>query len=407
VLEEVVNAARRAGFAVRVDPGAFIPPCLLSNPGRLANLYALTSGGERRPGHAHVPACAGCVVRDLCPGLPERATAGLAGSLLGMRPVTGERRRRSLTRISSDEEQIARELVTRETHRDLDGTSHAVHTVRVNFRCNQSCGFCFVSTHLPSATEDAITRVIEEAGLARASLALSGGEPTLNPRLPNYVRLARRAGVRDVELQTNAIRLADPALVSELVQAGVDVAFVSLHGSCAEVSDRVTQSPGTFEQTVLGIDRVYESSMGLRLNFVHCALNTHDFTNYVRMVAERWPGVTLTLSVVAPSTDLVPHTREMIPRYSDVRPRMAEGIALARELGLTVTGFESMCAVPLCLLPDEVREYLLLPGIPEGGDRGEFVKVEACEGCSVKAGCWGVRRGYADLYGTTELSPRA
>src|SRR6185436_10708657 len=116
--------------------------------------------------------------------------------------------------------------------------------------CNQSCHFCFVSTHLPAADRSRIESAIGEAGRAGAAIALSGGEPTLNPHLLDYVRLARRANVRSIELQTNAIRLADPELVRSLADAGVDVAFVSLHGSCAEVSDRVTASPGTFARTV-------------------------------------------------------------------------------------------------------------------------------------------------------------
>ena len=43
----------------------------------------------------------------------------------------------------------------------------------------------------------------------------------------------------------------------------------------------------------------------------------------------------------------------------------------ARELGLRVTGFESMCAIPLCLKPDGLGEYEQLSGLAAGLDRGE------------------------------------
>ena len=36
-------------------------------------------------------------------------------------------------------------------------------------------------------------------------------------------------------------------------------------------------------------------------------------------------------------------------------------------------------------------------------DQGEFVRAPACEGCRHRSTCYGVRRGYADLYGTDEL----
>lgn len=403
-VEALLLEARRVDLGVQLDPGGFLPPCSFSSPGRVAGLYALSPGGKSRPGFEHVPGCAACTVRELCPGMPELALA--RGDVTTVRPITEDRTRRRLTLISSEAEQIARELVTHEEHRSLDGSRQAVRTVRVQFRCNQACAFCFVSTHLPKPDDADVLAAIEDAGKAGAALALSGGEPTLSPRLAEYVRFAKVSGVREVELQTNAIRLADPALVQDLEAAGVDVAFVSLHGSTAAVSDAVTGAPGTFDATVRGIDRLVASRIGVRLNFVHCALNTADFPDYVRMVAARWPGMTLTVSVVAPSTDLVPLTRELVPRYSEVKPHLAEGIALARRLGLPVTGFESMCAVPLCLVPEEVREYLLLPEVAAGSDGGgEFVKAGACEQCRVSSRCFGVRKRYAALHGTAELSP--
>jgi hypothetical protein len=67
-------------------------------------------------------------------------------------------------------------------------------------------------------------------------------------------------------------------------------------------------------------------------------------------------------------------------------------------------GFESMCGIPLCLVPDDARPTLLAE-IPEGYDQGEFLHPSACEGCSLRRKCWGVRRGYFELYGAGELAP--
>jgi hypothetical protein len=38
---------------------------------------------------------------------------------------------------------------------------------------------------------------------------------------------------------------------------------------------------------------------------------------------------------------------------------------------------------------------------------GEFVKTDACARCAETHRCFGVRRGYAELYGTGELQPIA
>src|SRR4029079_8158543 len=91
--------------------------------------------------------------------------------------------------------QVARELISRELGRDIDGNTWLVHTIRVQFACNQACEFCFVSTHLPDPPHSAVWTAMDEAAREGAHVALSGGEPTLNPRLPEYLRHARRAGV--------------------------------------------------------------------------------------------------------------------------------------------------------------------------------------------------------------------
>jgi len=64
-------------------------------------------------------------------------------------------------------EQIERELVTREAHRRNDGTSTPAHVVRIGFRCNQACHFCFVSTHLPAPPRARVEAAIDEIAALR------------------------------------------------------------------------------------------------------------------------------------------------------------------------------------------------------------------------------------------------
>jgi hypothetical protein len=62
-----------------------------------------------------------------------------------------------------------------------------------------------------------------------------------------------------------------------------------------------------------------------------------------------------------------------------------------------------MCGLPLCLVPTELTRYLDLSNIPEGFDGGEFVKTATCERCSLVRKCYGIRRGYRELHGDSEL----
>jgi molybdenum cofactor biosynthesis enzyme MoaA len=202
VAAEAAAQARAHGLWVQLSPDSPMPPCVYPPKERPAHLFALTAGGGDRPGFRRAEACGRCAVRDRCPGLPgDYLDRWPAGDLY---PISDDRGRRRLSLISSVEQQIARELVSPNLGWNADGTSYQEQIVRVVFQCNQSCRFCFVSTHLPAAPDAAIREAILDTTRRGLKVVLSGGEPTLSPRLIEYVRLAREHSALPIQLQTNA-----------------------------------------------------------------------------------------------------------------------------------------------------------------------------------------------------------
>lgn len=392
--------ARAAGLPFKLAPDSGPPPCAFPQPSAVSGLYALTPGAAPRADHAHPPPCEACSLRSRCPGVP-RAYLSRDPSF-APRPITEDRVRRRLSLIDTVEEQVRRELAQPSRYTDqVTGEAVEETLVRVNFHCNQSCAFCFVSTHLPPASDEAVREAIESAARAGRRVSLTGGEPTLNPRLLEYVALARAHGPHPVALQTNAVRLADAALTDALVAAGVGWVMVSLHAADAALSDALTEAPGTFDKTLLGLDQLHRhEGVTLVINLVLMARNRDALLPLVRLSASRWPRAILNVSFVFASSDVVPTA--LVPRYGDVLPQLFEALAEARRLGVDVRGFDSMCGVPLCLVPAEARPALLAE-IPDGYDRGEFVHPPACEGCSLRTRCYGLRRSYRDLHGESEL----
>jgi MoaA/NifB/PqqE/SkfB family radical SAM enzyme len=405
-LATLARAAERVGLPVRLAPDAQVPPCLLPREIRGTRAghglaISATRGASARASHRHLAPCSECEVRDRCPGVSERYLARFEAPAL--EPIRGARAKRRLTLAASVPAQIEAELVQPSRARGPSGEAIRDAIVRVVFHCNQACRFCFVSTHLPEAGTERVERAIREAAARGERIVLSGGEPTLSPDLLSHVRLARSLSREHVTLQTNAIRCADRAFALALREAGLDEATVSLHGATAATSDAITEAPGTFDKTVLGIDALRDAGVAVTLNFVICGRNAHELPAYVELVASRWPEVPVNVSFVAASTDVVPRDAETIPRYGDVAPHLRAAMSRADALGVRVHGFEAMCGMPLCVAPVDPHRYLADTPIPEGFDGGEFVRAEACEGCAVRSVCWGVRRGYAALYGTSEL----
>jgi hypothetical protein len=136
-----------------------------------------------------------------------------------------------------------------------------------------------------------------------------------------------------------------------------------------------------------------------------CERNYRDLPDYIRLVHNRWPAAMVSLSFVAPSSDLVPMESDLVPRYSDVLPYLREALRLSSDLGLWVSPLDSMCGLPLCLWPTQLDESLARADIPKGFDGGEFIKTTACESCTAQTKCFGLRRRYAQLHGTQELRP--
>ena len=404
VIRALELEARRVGLALKMAPDSGPPPCVHGAESRVAHLFSYTPGSTARDHHTYLDICDSCLVRDRCPGLP-RAQLERFGAP-SMKPVTIDRMRRRLSLISTVEEQIARELVTPNRVRDATyGVEINEDIIRVLFQCNQSCRFCFVSTHLPAAGDQAVEAAIRSAGAKGHKITLSGGEPLLHPRIVHFVRLAKSVSTHPVLLQTNAIRLAQNDLAQQLFEAGLEEAFVSLHGATAEVSDAVTDAQGTFEKTVLGLDALIDAGIRTQINFVLCQANLSELKAWVTLLADRWPAAFANISFVAPSTDVVPREHALVPRYEEVLPILAEALELAARRGIQIGGFESMCGIPLCLVPSSLAQFAELPIVPPGFDAGEFIKTRACSECSLASRCFGIRRGYVALHGDGELRP--
>ena len=402
-LKALDRSARGVGLSVQINPEGPIRPCMLVPTSRFAHLFSMTPGGRSFEGFTYLPECGDCLVKDRCLGVHEGMLHRFGTPSLV--PISSDRMRRRISLRSSLDEQIEAEYLTRDKRRGTDGKEHVDYIVRVNFSCNQACRFCFVSTHLPAANDRRIRQAIEEAGREGARITFSGGEPCLNPKLVDYVTLARTVTNGSIELQTNATRLGDVELSQRLVEAGIDEVFISLHASHAELSDRITDAPGTFEQTVAGIDVIAPLAKKTTLHFVICQDNVEDLGPWVQWVGKRWPGVSINFSFVGFISDVVPRDRAMLPRYSDVLPLLESSLKDAQDLGLKVGKFHSMCGIPLCLAPDVTKSYLTLADVDENLSASEFVKPEPCTKCALRRKCFGIRRGYASMYGVDELKP--
>ena len=81
--------------------------------------------------------------------------------------------------------------------------------LRVNFHCNQACGFCYVARELTMPDPATVFARIDDAAAHDAESRALGRRAHAERAPLQYIAHARRAGIRDLELQTNAVKMAE------------------------------------------------------------------------------------------------------------------------------------------------------------------------------------------------------
>jgi len=143
--------------------------------------------------------------------------------------------------------------------------------MNITYKCANRCVFCATGDRISAALSweriEAILRQHRDEGTDQ--LDIDGGEPTTHPRLVDAIRLARDLGYRSINLTTNGRLLRDRDFAQSVLDSGITHLLISLHGATAEVHEAATDAPGSFEQTIAGID----NAMALRPAHVETGMN--------------------------------------------------------------------------------------------------------------------------------------
>jgi molybdenum cofactor biosynthesis enzyme MoaA len=237
------------------------------------------------------------------------------------------------------------------THKGrFDPTRFEDLTVTVDFHCHSACRFCIVQEGMNlfrGVSEEKLrAAVLDNARSKRyRRICFTGGEVTLEKKLFDYVAIARESkSFEHVRLQTNGRLLADMAFAKELVDAGVDEYFVSLHGHDAPTQDHISQRPGSFDEALRGIANLAKLGVCLMTNTVICTLNVDHLAEIVETVRPFEP-VRMEFWNYLPMEDYADE-RNLIAPMSRVAPELRRALAALKSLRIEAR----VKYVPRCLL---------------------------------------------------------
>ncbi len=162
-----------------------------------------------------------------------------------------------------------------------------MRTVALSFACNNACIFCAqgeLRDGQPAADPAAAVLDVAATLVAGETVALLGGEPTLDDRLPEWIRALDAAGAGRVVVQTNGRRLAYRSYARALREASSRLSLeVSIAGSTEAMHDYHTGTPGSFKQTVVGLRNARSEKVGAALTCVVTRSNFRHLAEVVRL----------------------------------------------------------------------------------------------------------------------------
>ncbi len=290
--------------------------------------------------------------------------------------------------------------------------------LRLGLVCNNNCVFC-VTGNLDSKEAfdfEAVGNIMVKNKNRYDFLVLTGGEPTIRKDFLRILDLAYRLGYR-VTLQTNARMFAFEKFCSLVRRYNMKFS-ININGPNSEIHDAATRTPGSFEQTLTGIRNLQKMDARILVKILVTKINTGYLSETARFVAGL--GIKKIWFVfLTPFGSARDNFDDIVPRYRDAAPAVAEAVAWLRKNTDVKIGMEGF---PYCCLPsgfhplvtEEAFTENSLDGlIPENDRRiynckkvrvnNQKQKFDSCRQCPYTVKCEGVYKEYVKRMGTEEF----
>ena len=157
----------------------------------------------------------------------------------------------------------------------------------LTYRCNNACAHCYNArprnyTELDTQTwKKIIDRVWE---LRVPHVVFTGGEPTLRDDLVELVAYAQEKGLV-TGLNTNGRKLADPSLLQELIEAGLDHVQITIESCDSSVHNTMVRASGAWEETLTGLRNVVASKIYMMTNTTLLQNNAFELERILEFLA--------------------------------------------------------------------------------------------------------------------------
>ena len=230
---------------------------------------------------------------------------------------------------------------------------------------------------------------------------MTGGEPTIHPDFFKIISFIRKKIPQIIiELDTNGRRFFYPSFVKKLLRFGGINICTSLHGFDAKTHDAVTRTPGSFEQTIKGLDNIFKyKELGLNdieIRIIITKITCKYVEKILRLIKDRFSEVDRVVIVFMEMEGQAGDNFKIVglthSQFRKFIPKITKWIPEFK-------GFR-FYHFPLCTISPSLWKYTWRT-LPEY----EVTFLPRCKICLYKKYCLGVHKDYLKKIGEKEFKP--
>ena len=281
------------------------------------------------------------------------------------------------------------------------------YIVKFNNKCNSNCCFCADTKkdrNLPDRPFEGLVKDLRKAAKKFDSIIISGGEPTIHPRIIEYIQNARKAGFRKVTITTNGFMMYYREFLKRILSAGADSFIVSFQTINPDDYSKITGVKKAHEYVTGGLENLRKNECDTRVNTVIHKLNMKFIPETVEYL-KAMEVSSIQLSFMNPiGSGIIDGKSSMAVSYSETMPWIRKAFRKASEIGFEELWIENF---PPCIagnLSDRISDARK-PYENKGYYNRGKIKPRICRECIHVNSCDGFWKAYFEQFGDSEIVP--
>lgn len=286
--------------------------------------------------------------------------------------------------------------------------------------CNAKCKFCIVydSLNRPELTmrdEHVYETMRQSRGNGCTDLGYSGGEPTVDPRIIDFVRYAKQLGFTRQSMNTNGIKFRKKQFCQDILEAGLTSIDISIHGHTDELHDSQVVRKGALAAIREACTHLRELRKTHQFHLSATIVITRDNHQHLRDICIFLDSIGIThkrLKYAYEGNMSHEVIIEQVAPYQDVIPSIKDALdyLATQKHGFYITH------IPLCLLGvhaafsqdfERRNAVMMFDNHKVYGDAAHYFRQDSdvCASCVVNNLCTRLDGGYERFHGRPELVP--